>query len=283
MIALLGTDVVGDREQQRHRHRRADAGEHADGGAEQHAEGGEEQVGRRQGGLEAVEEEVHHSTPSRMPARDRDAEPDVEAVEGADREGGADREVAHPGAAAEHQGGAGEQQRSGDRPAEPVDQGDVEHEDAASSPTVRQSAPPVRSTSSPSSASGTVAARGGEGEQRCRAATSDGADHVGEGVGLHRLVGEAVLEAEGVVEHVAADDDEERRQAVLGLVDQPGPGLRWCGEGGAHASPSSFRVSSTRASCSSRKVVELLAGGEVVGPAVALELARATRRCRASG
>ena len=68
MIALSGPMVRATGQQQREGHRGADAGQHADGGAEQHAERGEEQVLRGQGGLEALEQHVHQSTPSRMPA-----------------------------------------------------------------------------------------------------------------------------------------------------------------------------------------------------------------------
>ena len=67
---LRGLHAVGHRQQQRDRHRRADAGEDADEGAEQHADGGVHQVHRGEGGLEAVREQVeglHQSTPSSTP------------------------------------------------------------------------------------------------------------------------------------------------------------------------------------------------------------------------
>src|SRR6476661_3977250 len=54
----------------------------------------------------------------------RDSEPDVERVEAAESEHRADRDVADPVPAAEDRGGTGEQERSDDRPAEEVDQGD---------------------------------------------------------------------------------------------------------------------------------------------------------------
>ena len=44
MNAPVGSSAVGDRQQQRHRHGRADARQHADRGAQQHADRGEQQV-----------------------------------------------------------------------------------------------------------------------------------------------------------------------------------------------------------------------------------------------
>ena len=49
-------EVEGDRQQQRDRQRRPDAGQHADERAEQHADGGERQVLRREDGPEAVDQ-----------------------------------------------------------------------------------------------------------------------------------------------------------------------------------------------------------------------------------
>ena len=79
---------VGDRQQQRDGHGRADAGQHADGGAEEDADQGVEQVRRGQRGGEPVHQggpDVHQSIPSRMPGGQADAEAEVEAVEGHQR------------------------------------------------------------------------------------------------------------------------------------------------------------------------------------------------------
>ena len=79
------------------------------------------QVHRGEGGLEAAPEQVeglHQSIPSRMPGRQRYAEADVEEVPAADRQDGADQHVADQGPAAQRPGGAGEEERAGDRPAE---------------------------------------------------------------------------------------------------------------------------------------------------------------------
>ena len=68
---LLDGQPVGDRQQQGHRHGRADAGEHPDGRAHDDPEQREEEVHRRDDVGEAAEqcgEVVHQRIPSRMPA-----------------------------------------------------------------------------------------------------------------------------------------------------------------------------------------------------------------------
>jgi hypothetical protein len=62
---------VGERQQERHRHRRADAGKHPHGGPQDHADDGVEEVDRRDRGCEAAKqlsERLHYRIPSRTPA-----------------------------------------------------------------------------------------------------------------------------------------------------------------------------------------------------------------------
>ena len=63
-------------------------------------------------------EGLHQSTPSRMPAAERDAEADVEGVPAAHREHRADQHVPIGVRLPERPGRAGEQDRPADRPAE---------------------------------------------------------------------------------------------------------------------------------------------------------------------
>ena len=82
---------------------------------------------------EAVEQQVegvHQRIPSRMPGGQRYVEADVEEVPAAHRQHGAHDQVAQQGAAAQRPGAAGEEQRTGDRPAEEVHEQQVEHQDA---------------------------------------------------------------------------------------------------------------------------------------------------------
>ena len=67
---LRRLEAEGDRQQQRDRHGRADARQHAHEGAQQDADGGEGEVLRREGVGHAVEEKlqsVHQRIPSRIP------------------------------------------------------------------------------------------------------------------------------------------------------------------------------------------------------------------------
>ena len=90
MIMRAGRlEAVGDRQQQRHRHGRTDAGQHTDGGADEDADQGEQQVHRRRRGGEAFEQEaevLHRRAPLQDSLEDagRQADPqtDGEAVEG---------------------------------------------------------------------------------------------------------------------------------------------------------------------------------------------------------
>ena len=89
-----GADVVGDGQQQRHRHRRADTRQHADGGAQQHSDHGVQQVHRRGGFGEPLQqpvEVVHLQNPVQDACGQRDSEPGVERVEAADRQHRADQ------------------------------------------------------------------------------------------------------------------------------------------------------------------------------------------------
>ena len=70
MNAGVGSRPKVTGQQQRDRHRRADAGQDTDEGAEQDADGGVHQVLGRERGLEAAHEQVeavHQRIPSRMP------------------------------------------------------------------------------------------------------------------------------------------------------------------------------------------------------------------------
>ena len=85
-----------------------------------------------------------------------------------------------------------------------------------------------------------------------RVRRDDGAADNDAGPLQHDNLHEAVLEADRVDEDVAAHEHEERREAVLRLVDERALARLTGVGGGAHDSPSSSRVSATRASCSSR-------------------------------
>ena len=81
---LLGSQPVGDRQQQRHGHGRPDAGEHPDGRADGDPEQRDQQVHRRDDVGEAAEEcgeVVHQRIPCRMPAGRLTPEADRERVE----------------------------------------------------------------------------------------------------------------------------------------------------------------------------------------------------------
>ena len=114
-------------------------------------------------------------------------------------------------------GAAGEQQRAGDRPAEQVDQRDVEHDDADQLADRDQSAGVVEVD--------VLALLGlGTSPRAVATASSDrqddqpAADDVGEDRRTDR-VGEADVERRRVVDDVGADDGERGREPVLRLVD----------------------------------------------------------------
>src|SRR4051812_49778332 len=67
--------------------------------------------------------------PVQDPGRDGDPEADVEAVPGAHRQQDTDDQVQQDPPAAQDVRRAGEQHGPGDRPAEEIDERDVEHED----------------------------------------------------------------------------------------------------------------------------------------------------------
>ena len=100
-----GADVVGDRQQQCHRHRRADAGQHADRGPQQHADHRVQQVHRRRGLPEPLEQPVeifHLEDPVQYACGQRDSEPGIERVEAADRQHRPDNDIAQVMLAAQH-------------------------------------------------------------------------------------------------------------------------------------------------------------------------------------